>query len=73
MSQLLRPLSRPLPDSSPVSVVVEHSVVVVPDDVLGRPPHDLPDEALQRDGAAALVELFVHGAVALVDYVDLRC
>ncbi len=53
-------------------VVVEHPVLVVPDDVLWRPPHDLGDDALEADGRAALVELLRHRSLALVHHRDAR-
>jgi hypothetical protein len=64
--------SSKIPDSSSLCVVVEHSVLVVPDDVLWRFVDDLADQTLELDRAAALVRLLRHVLVALVYYFDLR-
>ena len=44
----------------------------MPDDVLRRLVDDLADEALQLDGAAALVRLLRHVLVSLVHNLDFR-
>ena len=61
-----------VPYSSALRVVVEHPVLVMPDDVLWRLVNDLADEALELDGAAALVRLLSHVLVALVHDLDFR-
>ena len=45
-----------LPDSSSLSVIVEHAVPLLPDDVLGLLPHDVLHHALELDGGALVVE-----------------
>ena len=37
------------PDAAPLSVVVEHPVALLPDDVLRLLPHDVLHHALQLD------------------------
>lgn len=61
-----------VPDAPAFRVVVEHAVLVVPDDVGGRLAHDLLHDAFQLDRAAALVELLAHRLVSLVHNLDLR-
>ena len=59
-----------LPDAAALCVVVEHAVLVVPDDVLWPLTDDPLDAAGQLDGAAALVELLRHRRLTLVQNLD---
>ena len=45
-----------LPDSSPFSVIVEHAVSLLPDDVLGLLPHDVLHHALELDRGASVIK-----------------
>ena len=44
------------PYATALSVVVEHPVPLLPDDVLGLLPHDVLHHALELDGGALVVE-----------------
>ena len=62
-----------LPDASPLSVIVEHPVPLLPDDVLGLLPHDVLHHALELDGGAEVVEdLVLNLLMTLVDNLDGR-
>ena len=61
------------PDASPLSVIVEHPVPLLPDDVLGLLPHDVLHHALELDGGAEVVEdLVLNLLMTLVDNLDGR-
>ena len=61
-----------LPNPSSLSIVVEHSVLVVPQNVFGRLSYNLLYYAFKFDGAATFVVLFGGFLVPVVHHFDLR-
>ena len=60
-----------LPNPSSLSIVVEHSVLVVPQNVFGRLSYNLLYYAFKFDGAASFVVLFGGFLVPVVHHFDL--
>ena len=68
--ELLVELSSPY--SSPLGVIIQHAVLVMPNDVLRWLAHDFLNDALELDGAAPFVELLQNGLIPLVNDMNLR-
>jgi hypothetical protein len=61
-----------VPDAASLEVVVEHAVILLPDDVLWLVAHQVAHHAAQLNGRAPLVDdLLLHLRVPLVHDLDL--
>ena len=60
------------PYSSPLGVIIQHAVLVMPNDVLRWLAHDFLNDALELDGAAPFVELLQNCLIPLVNDMNLR-
>ena len=61
-----------LPDSTSFNIIIEHSVPMVPNDILRRLTNNLPHNTFELYSASTFVKLFFNWFVALINDLYLR-